>query len=300
MIEEKKYLIRPHQAFTLDEFTRAYPPETLFRVLVANEQCARFLPKPEIASDLRINSVFARLFLDGSIVYGPENPLPEGLGVEDINFAHRKGLLYIESTARGDSRISFAFPLQRSLFQMSLRPPAHDCLEDITLFQLVTEVIKRFSPDHFTTPKRVGGQLTDRPLEATFQHEFYRCLYEVRPRAVISAEYSTAGHSPAGRIDFLAHRNEFQDKQRSWGIELLRDEDRILDHAYRFDLDGAYHSMATDGITEFVVIDFGTKMPTKPQPRIPDLLHAIFSKNYSVCTLYDNNLVECGKFRLLH
>ncbi|KAJ7476000.1 hypothetical protein FB451DRAFT_1397371 [Mycena latifolia] len=299
-IGEKKQWIRDGRTYTLDDFIRDYPQENLLQTLMANDQCRRLLPNEVIAADPRVIRVFSRLFVDGAIEYEPGDQLPGGLDLRDIDFAHEKGLLYTEGSSRS-WRITFAFPLQRALLQMSLCPPIPDISQDTpTLFSLITEVIQRFNADHLSTPKRVGGLQRDRPLDATYQHEFYRCLYQVRPRALVSAEYSTrAAYTPAGRIDFLLHRQEIVDKHRSWGIELLRDGDRIREHAYRFDPNGAYHSMVSDAMTEFKIIDFRTSVPTKVQPSIPDLLHVVFTQDYASATFYDNNNIKCGYFPLV-
>ncbi|KAJ7506542.1 hypothetical protein B0H11DRAFT_2219241 [Mycena galericulata] len=299
LIGERKERIDGNTIYTLEEFIQDYPQETFFQSLAADVQCRRFLPSQAISSDPRIIRVFSRLIVDGSIEYelGDQNPdLGSDLDWKDIDFAHEKGLIYMERTPISYSwlscRITFAFPLQRALLQMSLCPPIPDLAENTsTLFRLITEVIKRFNPDHLKSPKR------DRPLEATYQHEFYRCLYQVRPRALLSAEYSPrAGQTSGGRIDFLLHRQEATDERRRWAIELLRDDDRIHKHAYRFDQNGAYRSMLSDAMTEFRIIDFRTTVPTKPQPSIPDLLHVVFAPDYASATFYDNNNIQCGSF----
>ncbi|KAJ6559176.1 hypothetical protein DFH09DRAFT_1083777 [Mycena vulgaris] len=217
MMGTDKQKIRANEIYTLSQFLEAYPQKTLFATLAANGQCRRFLPSYAVAADPRIIRVFSRLLVDGQIEYEVEDQSPGGLDREDLDFAHEKGLIYLERTSASSlsCRISFTFPLQRGLLQMSLRPPIPDLLDNTpTLFSLVTEV---------------------------------------RPRALASAEYSTpAEHTPAGRIDFLVYRREINDKERSWGIELLRDGDRLQEHAYRFDPTGAYHSMISDGMTEFV------------------------------------------------
>lgn len=235
---------------------------------MANGQCNRFLPTPQLAADPRIIRVFSRLLVDEAIIYEENEELPGGLPRSDLDFAHEKSLLYIEHYPESSRRrISFIFPLQRGLLQMRLQPPIPDHLEDApSLFALVTQVIKMFNPDHLTSPKRVDGSVQDSPLEATYQHEFYACLYKVRPRALVSAEYSTAiDHTPAGRIDFLVHRQEINTEQRSWGIELLRDGDRVHEHGHRFDPSGAYHSMISHGMKEFIIVDFRTTIPVKKQ-----------------------------------
>ncbi|KAE9405535.1 hypothetical protein BT96DRAFT_988320 [Gymnopus androsaceus JB14] len=121
------------------------------------------------------------------------------------------------------------------------------------------------------------------------KHEFYMCLYQYRPRTVVSPEYGTeVGHGPEGRIDFLIHRKKAVDQRRSWGIELLKDGDRLAEHAYRFKLspDGAYNGTVLDGITEFMSTYLS-------------LPHAVSSDNCEQVTFFDNNLVEEATFNLM-
>ncbi|KAJ7229160.1 hypothetical protein GGX14DRAFT_416907, partial [Mycena pura] len=300
MIGVKK--CRDGAIFTLHDFTREYPPETLFSTLVANGQCGRFLPRPDVVADPRLIRVFSKLFVDKEIIYEENEQFPGGLLRSDLDFAHEKSLLYIEHYPNSSRRcISFIFPLQRGLLQMRLQPPIPDHLEDApSLFALVTQVIKMFNPDHLTSPKQVDGSVQDSPLEATYQHEFYACLYKVRPRAIVLAEYSTAiGHTPAGRIDFLVHRREVNDQQRSWGIELLRGGDGVHEHAHRFDPSGAYHSMISHGMKEFIIVDFRTTIPVKKQPLIPDLIHVVFDQDYENVNIYDHETMWCMGFPLI-
>ncbi|KAJ7109936.1 hypothetical protein C8R44DRAFT_800978 [Mycena epipterygia] len=303
MITRKKQYIRDNQIYTLHEFSKDYSQETFFGTVVADGQCRRFLATEAVAADPRVIRVFSRLLVDGIIEYEEGDQWPGGLDRGDLDFTLQRGLIYPERASATSllCRISFSFPLHRGLLQMSLQPPIPDPLGDIpTLFSLVTQVIRRFNSDHLTSPKRVGGIPQDLPLEATYQHEFYRCLYQMRPRALFSAEYSTPiGYTPAGRIDFLVHRREIDDKQRSWGMELLKDSDRVHEHAFRFGPTGAYHSMVSDGIADFIIIDFRTTVPTKMQPSIPDLLHVVFAQDYTSVVFYDHNNIECGSYPLL-
>ncbi|KAJ7749284.1 hypothetical protein DFH07DRAFT_961794 [Mycena maculata] len=281
-----KMLIRSKDIYTLEAFIHDYPQETMLQALAANGQCRRFLPSDETAADPRVIRVFSRLLVDEEIHYKEGDENPGGLDRNDLDFVHEKGLIYIEQK-EAERRISFIFPLQRGLLQLSLRPPPFDGLDDIaTLFSLIIKVIKLFNPNHLSSPRRVNDSLHDPPLEATFQHEFYRCLYQLRPRALISPQYSTAtGHTPTGRLDFLVHRQEADDS-RSWGIELLRERDRVLEHAHRLDPGGAYNSMISDGMTEFSIIDFRTSV--KPQ----HLVYAVFSDAYNFVDIYDHNNIN--------
>ncbi|KAJ7159852.1 hypothetical protein C8R43DRAFT_347266 [Mycena crocata] len=296
-----KQHVRDGKEYNIREFIVDFPQETFFRILAANGACARFLPTEATASDPRIIRVFSYLFVHGHLLLQSGQRLPDELELSDFDFAHERGLLYMERSAQeSETLISFSFPLQRCLLQLTLCPPIPDRLDDVpTLFALICQVVKLFNPDHLNTPRQVGGQKKDRPLVATYQHEFYRCLYRLRPRALVSAEYSTpVGALPAGRLDFLLHRSEFKDEARSWGIELLRDGDRILDHKNRFDINGAYQKIMTGGMTEFLIVDFRTTIPQRPHDAIQELLHVVFNEDFSLATFYDHKLIQCGLVHL--
>ncbi|KAF9065575.1 hypothetical protein BDP27DRAFT_48223 [Rhodocollybia butyracea] len=54
---------------------------------------------------------------------------------------------------------------------------------------------------------------------------------------------------------------------RSQGIELLRDSDQLAEHACRLSSDGAYYSMMSSRITDFMILNFRAPVPTKAQDR---------------------------------
>lgn len=93
-----------------------------------------------------------------------------------------------------------------------------------------------------------------RPLEAQYQDEFYRAFNAVVPCGVpISSERSRKGD---GRIDFWI-------PQKRWGVELLRDHDRVDEHCNRFKKGGRYYPWIEAGMLEdWVIIDCATSWPT--------------------------------------
>lgn len=70
-----------------------------------------------------------------------------------------------------------------------------------------------------------------RPVESAFQVEFYRAFTSlVEHGAGLSSEWL---YSSEGRIDFLVHGS-------GWGVEILRDGDRLRNHCNRFRPSGQY------------------------------------------------------------
>lgn len=121
-----------------------------------------------------------------------------------------------------------------------------------TIQTLCTAILERFSAKNLRLC--VQGKLSTagkpRPLEAQYQDEFYRAFNSVVPPGVpISSEWSRKGD---GRIDFWI-------PQKRWGIELLRDHNRVNEHCDRFKKGGRYYSWIEDGLLEdWIIIDCAT------------------------------------------
>lgn len=77
----------------------------------------------------------------------------------------------------------------------------------------------------------------------------------------MSPEYVIkSGITKCGTIDFLVAR-------KKWGLELLRDRDRLVEHMKRFEPGGQYFSMIQSGAMEqYIVLDFTSILPKKPRP----------------------------------
>lgn len=90
-----------------------------------------------------------------------------------------------------------------------------------TIRELCLKVLQRFSkeiPCNTRDGQRLGPSGQVRPPEAVFQDEFYRCFWnEVGSGVGICSEWTGIRQ---GRIDF-------QIIDPGWGVELLRDGDRL-------------------------------------------------------------------------
>ena len=129
-----------------------------------------------------------------------------------------------------------------------------------TPLELAIIAIRNFRPRQLSEAPRsfVGDTL---PLEDQYQKEFYRCLFtELDGHVVISPEYIVKTGTKGGTIDFLVD-------WKKWGLELLRDRDRLVGHMRRFEPGGQYFSMIESGdMEQYIVLDFTVKQPTKPRP----------------------------------
>src|SRR2546423_14087874 len=102
-------------------------------------------------------------------------------------------------------------------------------------------VLRKFSRSNLRLSHtgRLGASGQVRPPEAQFQDEWYRvCNSLLGHGFAISSEWSQSGN---GRIDFRIVGPD-------WGIELLRDGDRLAGHWNRVRDKGAYHRWIVDGL----------------------------------------------------
>jgi hypothetical protein len=136
-----------------------------------------------------------------------------------------------------------------------LFPDIDDGIPFSSLKDLCFEALKYFSPTSLASHARKVGRApgAGRP-EAQYTYELYRCLYKVTEgKCTIHSEYS---YTVEGRIDLFL-------KKRKWGIEVLRDGDRISQHADRFRPRGAYGSWKI--VSEHILLDFRTTIPSLKQ-----------------------------------
>jgi hypothetical protein len=129
-----------------------------------------------------------------------------------------------------------------------------------TPLQLAVDTIMQFQPHQLSDVSRslVGNSL---PLEDQYQKEFYRCLFPILDgHVVMSPEFIIKTGIKGGTIDFLI-------AQKKWGLELLRDRDRLVEHMKRFEPSGQYFSMIQSGdMEQYIVLDFTVTQPVKPRP----------------------------------
>jgi hypothetical protein len=126
--------------------------------------------------------------------------------------------------------------------------------------ELAVAVVKQFRPSQLSDPPRslTGNTL---PLEDQYGKEFYRCLFNMlNGHVIISPEFVIKSGSKGGTIDFLV-------SDKKWGLELLRDRDRLIGHMNRFKDGGQYYSMIVSGVMEkHIVLDFTVVRPKKCHP----------------------------------
>lgn len=117
---------------------------------------------------------------------------------------------------------------------------------------LCKAIIGQFSASNLrlsTEGKKITTAGVIRPVESQYQDEFYRAFSSLLPGITLSSEWARAGN---GRIDFWV-------AAKNWGIELLRDHDRVEEHSGRFKKGGRYHRWVEEGLLqEWLIIDCAT------------------------------------------
>lgn len=123
----------------------------------------------------------------------------------------------------------------------------------------------------------------DAPIwEAQWQSEFYLATAELLPRdATISPEVGRIFDCD-GRLDFIINGN------RGWGVELLRNSDKLGKHVARFESGGIYHGMVKAGkVKDWAVLDFcsPSTMP-RPEHQRPRVWRIVYDEAYTSATVY--------------
>ncbi|PVG04757.1 hypothetical protein CPB86DRAFT_778046 [Serendipita vermifera] len=129
---------------------------------------------------------------------------------------------------------------------------------------------------------------------AQYQKEFYRSVQELTKGNIRTLpEYTASTKSRLGRIDFFI-------PSKKWGIELIRNGDDLIEHDSRFGQSGACGNwLRTSKMTDYVLLDFRKKKPSKQYPGIKNLYHVVIDSEGYQYEIYDNKLVSQTRGNLL-
>lgn len=133
-----------------------------------------------------------------------------------------------------------------------------DPIKVSNLDTFIIEVLKRFSPKNLKTrgDLKSSGSPPQSIPEAQFQQEFYRACYDYMKGVVTTLpECGTA----AGRIDFFI-------RSKKWGIELLRDGNRLGAHNARFTAGEYGNWIEANKMVDYIMVDFRLKVPDHVSP----------------------------------
>jgi hypothetical protein len=122
-----------------------------------------------------------------------------------------------------------------------------------TIEKVVETVLRQLSIRNLSSTAehvKLGPGAVKRPVEAAYKDEFYRVLNVLLGfSSTVSSEWSGGGN---GQIDLWIPGSK-------WGIELLREGDRLDEHCKRFVGEGSYTKWIQDGwLQDWLIIDCRT------------------------------------------
>lgn len=284
---------RFNQEYTSEIFTTQVDAGTLFHSLAGKSIFSRGLPKVEYLGDPALAKVFRQVSRFGAIdVVVPPSFSRKGLD-PSISLAHRNGWLYSEQTkpSQATLRYTFASPLHERYVEWILfKMPRNPEISEKKLVDFAIAVIRKFSPLNLETPRRLGTYVQRIP-EAQYQDEFYRACSDHTQNCV--ASFPEFGNKQ-GRIDFFI-------PSKKWGVELLRDGNRIAPHSERF-TEGEYGKWIKEKTMEdYIILDFRSqRLPRRDPKPYKNLYYVVYQKGTMEISIYDNKRTNLHNFRLLH
>jgi hypothetical protein len=202
------------------------------------------MQRPDIARVFR--AVLCNNYVTPQLLGSPEER-------EALDTCFKWGWLHATAGESGENLYIFTTLLHQWFVEYYLGTSVQDAaiITDPDLPSFAIEVIKRFSHRQLSSTRTIiGASNVQRPPEAQFQDEFYRCCHAHSNGSLISfPEFGDA----TGRIDFYI-------PLKKWGVELLRDGDRLENHSSRFTGPGAYAKMEFE---DYIILDFRTRQPKK-------------------------------------
>ncbi|KAJ7710016.1 hypothetical protein B0H17DRAFT_250172 [Mycena rosella] len=224
-------------------------------------------------------------FLQQLLALGGPLILQSATRLPGATLAHQMGWITLDSEVASPSwnanvRADFPSLIHRSLVSYLLNGSGAlpTRIQNMTLLQFVVEAVGTFSSNTLSKAARYisGSQAQPSFPEAHFQNVLYTAAWRLTggQGLWLSPEFGTPQTTtPSGRIDFFVE---------SWGIEVLREGDRVEDHMQCFLPGGAYHSwISNQTLKDYIVLDFRVDTKAmKPFPQHPNLFHISFQKRF--------------------
>ena len=214
----------------------------------------RGVPSDNDLKVLAVAGVFSSLLRTGFVI---DTDFTTEDDTSALQQCFRNGWLHSDKLDDGETRYFFPSSLHRWYVEWKLwgivdAIPFH--AEDIV--QFVIDVVSKFSPRMLSTSRRLGPGRVQRSPEARYQDEFYRCCHTRSNGSLVTfPEFGMA----KGRVDFYIPTKE-------WGVELLRDGDKLAQHSGRFSSQaGSYGTTLRP--SDYIVLDCRITLPRIPHLR---------------------------------
>jgi hypothetical protein len=226
-------------------------PHRLVKLLNSTRVFRRGLPLDNDLQDSSTARIFSAVLRRG-FIKDTDDPNPQSDEKAAIRRCYRNGWLQAD-LVEGTTAYFFSSLLHHWYVEWKLWGSVDQIqakFEANSLLELVISVIRLFSPSHFSTERRLlGPGCIQRPPEAQYQDELYRCCHAFSEGSLLTLpEFGTM----KGRVDFYV-------PAKRWGIELLRDGDRLESHWGRFSNGGSYAESLP--LTDYIIVDCCTTRP---------------------------------------
>ncbi|PYH96186.1 hypothetical protein BO71DRAFT_184152 [Aspergillus ellipticus CBS 707.79] len=261
---------------------------------IKGSQFARGLPSCDVLQEPAVARVLKEAVLSprGLIKLSYVEGTPEH---QALYYIWRNGWLHAQAIG---TNIEYVFPTDfHKWFCACVFNPADSETQPLPYqspLHLAIEVVKRFNPHQLSEPKRAFNRDTS-PLEDQYGKEFYRCIDEIlRGRMLVSPEFAIDYGNQSGSLDFYI-------SDMNWGIELLRDNDRISEHLNRFEPGGQYHRLVQENnMNQWIVLNFTNRRPSKKRTgHCGRLYHVVFTNNFRSFEILHADLELESAFSLL-
>jgi len=225
----------------------------LFSLLARGTIFARGLPNDANLQRPPIACIFSDVLRNGSIFRPDSAAGKDALGA--LRECFHNGWLHAEKSPKAPNGITYTFASELHSLSVEWRlwdtPGTIPSIQLNSILQFALKVIARFSPRSLSAERRIGPGCIQKPPEAQYQEEFYRSCHAFSDGSLRTLpEYGTA----EGRVDFYV-------PSKKWGVELLRDGNRLEQHSSRFSESGAYER--TLPLSDYILLDFRKTRPKR-------------------------------------
>ncbi|OCB91863.1 hypothetical protein A7U60_g858 [Sanghuangporus baumii] len=223
---------RTHAQYTWSTFRRMFSTDEFMRRLTHSfDAFTRGLPLDQDLQEYKkaraLATVVGRLPLTADAV---EEDIREGL-----DECVKMGWLHTDMVHNNNGFESvgyfFASPLHQWFVEWKLFSRSESPIPlQTNLLEFVLGIIHLFEPAILSEERRIGPACIQRPPEAQYQDEFYRCSFKHPCGSYLSfPEFGTV----KGQANFYV-------PSKKWGIELLRDGNQLEEHSGLFSPTGAF------------------------------------------------------------
>jgi hypothetical protein len=250
--------------YTSEIFNAEIDVASLLDALAGRSIFSRGLPKKEYLQKTEVADLLGKVVRAGKVSVVVPPAFSHEKMDSTLELCHKNGWLYYEQPRPSHATLDYIFssPLHKRYVEWMLFGQTKS-IKEKKLFEFAIVVIRKFLPQNLVEPRHLQSTIQTIP-EAHFQDEFYRaCCSHTKSCVVSFPEFGTKN----GRIDFFI-------PSKKWGVELLRNGDRLLPHTKRF-TDGEYGKWIRDGtMKDYIILDFRPDRPprkdhkSKPSPFI--------------------------------